>query len=116
MEDHAMEKDGRRDQCVFVGDTGERDEQAGEFIAKYPRNLKAVFLHVVSMNPNPARSRFKRPLRRERPHFLLPHICWCRHQSVKGLSVDGLQSVVDQAMVVPSRRTSTWLNPTCKRA
>lgn len=103
MEDHAMEKDGRRDQYVFVGDTGERDEQAGEFIAtKYPRNLKAVFLHVVSMNPNPAK--VKIPKDRyvgNVPIFYFRTYVGAATKALKGglISVDGLQSVVDQAMV-----------------
>lgn len=103
MEDHAMEKDGRRDQYVFVGDTGERDEQAGEFIAtKYPRNLKAVFLHVVSMNPNP--NEVKIPKDRyvgNIPIYYFRTYVGAATKALKGglISVDGLQSVVDQALV-----------------
>ena len=34
---------------ILIGDTGEKDEEAGERIAeKYPNRLRAVFLHCVS--------------------------------------------------------------------
>ena len=34
---------------IFVGDTGEKDEEAGErIIQRHAKNVKAVFLHVVS--------------------------------------------------------------------
>lgn len=34
---------------ILVGDTGEKDEDAGErIISKYPQSISAVFLHVVS--------------------------------------------------------------------
>jgi hypothetical protein len=103
MEDHAREKEGRRDQYVFVGDTGEKDEQAGEFIAtKYPRNLKAVFLHVVSMNPNPAyvkvpQDRFVGKV----PIYYFRTYVGAANKAMKGglISVDGLQSVLDQALI-----------------
>ena len=33
---------------VFIGDTGEKDEEAGERIAsKYPNKVRAIFLHTV---------------------------------------------------------------------
>ena len=39
---------------VYVGDTGELDQEAGEtMLREYPREVKAVFLHVVSDAPNP---------------------------------------------------------------
>lgn len=38
-----------RFQYVFIGDTGEKDEDAGErIVAKYGNRMKAVFLHAVS--------------------------------------------------------------------
>jgi len=37
-----------------VGDTGELDQEAGEtMLREYPKEVKAVFLHVVSDAPNP---------------------------------------------------------------
>lgn len=33
---------------IFIGDTGEKDEEAAERIIKAHKNMKAVFLHVVS--------------------------------------------------------------------
>ena len=41
-------------QYVYVGDTGELDQEAGETILReYPEVVKAVFLHVVSEEPYP---------------------------------------------------------------
>jgi len=43
------EMKGRKNDYVLIGDTGEKDEEAGERIAKaYPNRVKAVFLHAVS--------------------------------------------------------------------
>ena len=42
---------GESSKYILVGDTGEKDEDAGErIIAKYPSLVRAVFLHVVSNN------------------------------------------------------------------
>jgi hypothetical protein len=39
---------------IYVGDTGELDQQAGEaMLREYPQLVLAVFLHVVSDMPNP---------------------------------------------------------------
>lgn len=39
---------------LYVGDTGERDQEAGEtMLREYPQLVKAVFLHVVSDSPDP---------------------------------------------------------------
>jgi len=39
---------------IYVGDTGELDQEAGEtMLREYPQLVKAVFLHVVSEQPNP---------------------------------------------------------------
>jgi hypothetical protein len=41
-------------QYIYVGDTGELDQEAGEtMVREYPQAVKAVFLHVVSDAPNP---------------------------------------------------------------
>jgi hypothetical protein len=41
-------------QYIYVGDTGELDQEAGEtMLREYPEVVKAVFLHVVSQYPNP---------------------------------------------------------------
>lgn len=41
-------------QYVYVGDTGELDQEAGEtMLREYPEVVKAVFLHVVSEQPYP---------------------------------------------------------------
>lgn len=41
-------------QYVYVGDTGEYDQEAGEtMLREYPEVVKAVFLHVVSEQPYP---------------------------------------------------------------
>ena len=41
-------------QYVYVGDTGELDQEAGEsMLREYPEVVKAVFLHVVSDGPDP---------------------------------------------------------------
>eukprot|EP00551_Chaetoceros_affinis_P002003 CAMPEP_0203654870 /NCGR_PEP_ID=MMETSP0088-20131115/36619_1 /ASSEMBLY_ACC=CAM_ASM_001087 /TAXON_ID=426623 /ORGANISM="Chaetoceros affinis, Strain CCMP159" /LENGTH=256 /DNA_ID=CAMNT_0050515303 /DNA_START=186 /DNA_END=956 /DNA_ORIENTATION=- len=41
-------------QYVYVGDTGELDQEAGEtMLREYPEVVKAVFLHVVSETPYP---------------------------------------------------------------
>ena len=40
-------------QYVYVGDTGELDQEAGEtMLREYPEVVQAVFLHVVSSDPN----------------------------------------------------------------
>lgn len=40
---------------VYVGDTGELDQEAGEtMLREYPEVMRAVFLHVVSERPFPA--------------------------------------------------------------
>lgn len=39
---------------MYVGDTGELDQEAGEtMLREYPQVVKAVFLHVVSDAPDP---------------------------------------------------------------
>jgi hypothetical protein len=41
-------------QYIYVGDTGELDQEAAEsMLREYPQLVKAVFLHVVSDLPNP---------------------------------------------------------------
>uniref|UniRef100_A0A7R9WEP4 Uncharacterized protein n=1 Tax=Pseudictyota dubia TaxID=2749911 RepID=A0A7R9WEP4_9STRA len=41
-------------QYIYVGDTGELDQEAGEtMLREYPEVVKAVFLHVVSDRSNP---------------------------------------------------------------
>jgi hypothetical protein len=41
-------------QYIYVGDTGELDQEAGEtMLREYPEVVKAVFLHVVSQDPSP---------------------------------------------------------------
>ena len=41
-------------QYIYVGDTGELDQEAGEtMLREYPEVVKAVFLHVVSEEPYP---------------------------------------------------------------
>lgn len=41
-------------QYIYVGDTGELDQEAAEtMLREYPQVVKAVFLHVVSGTPNP---------------------------------------------------------------
>eukprot|EP00555_Chaetoceros_dichaeta_P011735 CAMPEP_0198268436 /NCGR_PEP_ID=MMETSP1447-20131203/37240_1 /TAXON_ID=420782 /ORGANISM="Chaetoceros dichaeta, Strain CCMP1751" /LENGTH=271 /DNA_ID=CAMNT_0043959483 /DNA_START=146 /DNA_END=961 /DNA_ORIENTATION=+ len=41
-------------QYIYVGDTGELDQEAGEtMLREYPEVVKAVFLHVVSDRPFP---------------------------------------------------------------
>jgi hypothetical protein len=40
---------GPKQRYIFVGDTGERDEEAGvRMIHKYPGRMRALFLHVVA--------------------------------------------------------------------
>ena len=103
MEDHAQEKNGKRDEYIFVGDTGERDEQAGEFIAtKYPKNLRAVFLHVVSMKTDPAavvipKDRYVGKV----PIFYFRTYVGAANKACKAglMEADGLQKVVDQAYI-----------------
>lgn len=42
-------------QYIYVGDTGELDQEAGEtMLREYPEVVRAVFLHVVSDEPNPS--------------------------------------------------------------
>lgn len=44
-----------RYQYIYVGDTGELDQEAGEtMLREYPEVVKAVFLHVVSDEPYPS--------------------------------------------------------------
>jgi len=46
---------GKIMEYVYVGDTGELDQEAGEtMLREYPEVVKAVFLHVVSEKPFPA--------------------------------------------------------------
>ena len=103
MEDHAREKEGKRDEYIFVGDTGERDEQAGEFIAaRYPRNLRAVFLHVVSMNTDPLQVHVPKDRYVGKvPIYYFRTYVGAATKAVKAglMSVEGLQNVVDQATV-----------------
>jgi len=44
-------------QYVYLGDTGELDQEAGEtMLREYPEVVKAVFLHVVTDRPGPVSS------------------------------------------------------------
>ena len=103
MEDHSQEKSGKRDEYIFIGDTGEKDEQAGNFIAtEYPRNLRAVFLHVVSMNTNP-REVFvpkDRYVGNVPIYYFRTYVGAASKAFNAGLiSVEGLQNVVDQSTI-----------------
>jgi len=41
-------------QYLYVGDTGEKDQEAGEtMLREYPQIVKSVFLHVISDEPDP---------------------------------------------------------------
>jgi len=56
MRDDAMCSGRGAKKYILVGDTGEKDEDAGErIIAKYPRAVAAVFLHVVSKEKDRSR-------------------------------------------------------------
>ena len=103
MEDHALEKSGRHDEYIFVGDTGEKDEQAGEFIAtEYPRDLRAIFLHVVSMQTNPhdvcvPKDRYVGNV----PIYYFRTYVGAATKAFKAglMSAEGLQNVVDQSTI-----------------
>lgn len=50
----AQDSTGLVMQYIYVGDTGELDQEAGEtMLREYPEVVKAVFLHVVSEQPYP---------------------------------------------------------------
>ena len=67
--DHISEN--MKDEYIFIGDTGEMDEVAGEYMAaKYPNALKAVFLHVVSSKPVYDFSRFPKDRKVNNVKFL----------------------------------------------
>lgn len=86
---------------IFVGDTGEKDEDAGErILAKYAGRVKAIFLHSVSDSPD--RSTVVHP----RDRFLngIPIFYFKTYVSaaVKAfqhnlMSADALVRVIDQA-------------------
>ena len=86
---------------IFVGDTGEKDEDAGErIVAKYAGRIKAIFLHSVSDTED------RSTLRHPRDRFLngIPIFYFRTYVSaaVKAyqhnlMSAEGLARVIDQA-------------------
>ena len=86
---------------IFVGDTGEKDEDAGErIVAKYAGKIKAIFLHSVSDTED------RSTLRHPRDRFLngIPIFYFRTYVSaaVKAyqhnlMSAEGLSRVIEQA-------------------
>ena len=86
---------------IFVGDTGELDEESSERIAmKYPKRLKAVFLHQVSDYSD----RSKMVLKKDRIFNKIPFFYFqtyvgaaAKAFDAKFISEAGLQNVINQA-------------------
>ena len=86
---------------IFVGDTGELDEEGSERIAlKYPKRLKAVFLHTVSDKAD----RSKMILKKDRVFNKTPFFYFqtyvgaaAKAFEAKLISEAGLQNVINQA-------------------
>lgn len=97
-QDHISEN--MKDEYIFVGDTGEMDEVAGEYmVSKYPNALKAVFLHVVSSSPVYDFSRFPKDRTVNKVKFL--YFKTYVGASVKAvqndlMSIDGLKRIITE--------------------
>jgi hypothetical protein len=103
MESDRSVTKGRGDQYILVGDTGEKDEQAGEYIAKkYPDSLRAVFLHVVSENPDVKQVQVPRDRTVGKvPIFYFRTYVGAASKAVRNelMTIDGLKRIIDQAQV-----------------
>ena len=92
---------GRSEDYVIIGDTGEKDEEAGERIAKiYPNRIKAIFLHAVSEKKN--RSELKLPADRVCngvPIYYFRTYVGAASKAVAAglLSPPSIQRIIDQA-------------------
>lgn len=97
---------------VYVGDTGEYDQEAGEtMLREYPQVVKAVFLHVVSETSNPVIPPPK--LLGGRPVIFFRTYVGAAANCVRlGLmSVDGLKRVIiasEKALQGSNRNSSKW--------
>jgi len=99
---------------IFVGDVGELDREAGELmLIKYPRSMRALFLHVVSSEPDP-------PLPQDILINGLPvlHFRTYVQAAVKAvaydlMSLEGLREVIERAVAdltlqETDRTSSKW--------
>ena len=86
---------------IFIGDTGELDEDGSERIAlKYPNRLKAVFLHTVSDNTDRSKIIMKKDrLFNKIPFFYFQTYVGAAAKAfeAKLISEAGLQNVINQA-------------------
>lgn len=92
---------GRILQYVYVGDTGELDQEAGEtLLREYPELVKAVFLHVVSDKPGPISDLPAPTFINGRPLVFFRTYVGAAAAAVQlgFLSLDGLEAVVDAAI------------------
>lgn len=93
---------------VFIGDTGEMDEEAGErIINKYPARMKAIFMHAVTSKKD--RSDFKLPEDRQLNGVSIYYFRTYVGAAVKALragliSNGSLNRVIDQAKRDLSRK------------
>lgn len=108
----------RKSQYILVGDTGEKDEEAGERIArKYgDSSLRAIFLHAVSEDKD--RSTFKLPKDRDQsgvPIFYFRTYVGAATKAMKNklISPDGLQRVVVQARADMAKKRPLLSDSAC---
>jgi hypothetical protein len=98
-DDNSMQ--GPASDYIFIGDTGELDEEGSERIAlKYPNRLKAVFLHTVSDSTD----RSKIVMKKDRLFNKIPFFYFqtyvgaaAKAFEAKLMSEAGLQNVINQA-------------------
>jgi hypothetical protein len=87
-------------QYVYVGDTGEFDQEAGEtMLREYPEVVKAVFLHVVSDQLDPPPIIPPPKFINGRPHVFFKTYVGAAVDAVQlgFLGVEGLESVINAA-------------------
>lgn len=92
---------GSPNQYVFIGDTGERDEEASErILERYPERMKAVFMHTVTSSTD--RSSFTLPNDRKLngvPIFYFRTYVGAAAKAFKAglISAGSLSRVIDQS-------------------
>ena len=86
-------------QYIYVGDTGELDQEAGEtMLREYPEVVKAIFLHTVSGEPGPVVTPPPRLINGRPIVFFRTYVGAATSALQLGLmDIEGLQRVIDSA-------------------
>jgi hypothetical protein len=106
------------DKYIIIGDTGEKDEEAGERIAlKYPNKLKAIFLHSVSKNGNNSAPSPDRKVNGVPVYYFKTYVgAAIKAYNNNLISKEGLKKVTEQAVYELIKQDNNNILPSSKIA